>query len=208
MNTLKLYFSFCLLFLSLQVISQNISIKQDLKKIFLEFEIEKKPLKIEHEYRVCFDDGGKIKVEKNKIHFTKHPVISGFKKGEFNVYYFLDSTDLFDSLGLYTLKMSLFFENISAGKEEYSKLVEKFKYFGTIIKTISTRGGVENKHIKSYKTIFNSGYEENFPRLTITYNEHGVDFYNSIEDTGLVIIIEYHSSWKDNAIYGIKFFDD
>lgn len=78
--------------------------------------------------------------------------------------------------------MSLFFENISAGKEEYSKLVEKFKYFGTITKTICTRGGVENKHIKSYETIYISGYKENFPRLTITYNEHGVDFYNSIED--------------------------
>jgi hypothetical protein len=179
------------------------AINKELSNIFLGFDTTQKPEKIEEEYRMPVDiePGDRIiPKEKNTIRFKTHKIFSGFIEGEFNVNY-LFQKEYFDDLGLYQLRLLLWFNSEEECVTQYNKIVKKFELFGTTKIVETTRDEFHLERIKNEETIFIRNRNDEFPRLEISYHDHTDD------GDGFAINIRYYKSCNNSDTGRIKFFN-
>ena len=115
---------------SLGMSGQNDKIQKAVSDLFLGFNVNEKPAKIEYESRMAICQWGTTITEKNNTSFTTHPIFKGDIKGHYNVTYLYDRvyhTDLFDKYGMYHLYMEVIFKNYNDCKRALDDIKKRFK---------------------------------------------------------------------------------
>ena len=158
--------SICILFFLIAQYSfgQNEKLKNFVSKTFFDYDIMKKPEKIESRSTRTFDYGDHYD-EKNIIKFTSHPLAKGSIKGQYNIKYLFEQ-DLFENYGVYELDMTLVFDTYKPAKE----MLEKLKKMCRVNAEFKNEKLGRENAPKSEECIYDYDEKLQLPRIALHYS--------------------------------------